>query len=367
MPPRRHLLLLALAASCHPPRRDEPPRHDDDAAYARDTMWACRPDLPGDVCHGDLTATEIHADGTRTIVPHVPLADPPIDCFYVYPTVDMHLRGGNHADLDDVDDVRRTVRTQAARFTETCAVYAPIYRQVSIGTYLASDSVDKERYFAVAYSDVAAAFRYYLAHHNRGRRFALIGHSQGAQMIAMLIGDVLDRDAALRARLVVAMPIGFYFDTPTGAKVGGTFANLEPCTRDDQLGCVVSYRSLAAGDRPDAKYWPLAAGHTALCVDPAGAGRTTLLSRAYFPSDKAKVDGVTTPFVVLRDAYQARCVADPGGRDFLEISRAARPDDRRPSPVDLAKHHGFIGLHVFDLQLTQGDLIDLIKKKLAAP
>ena len=48
-------------------------------------------------------------------------------------------------------------------------------------------------------------------------------------------------------------------------------------------------------------------------------------------------------------------------------SATAQPDDRRPSPVDLAKHHGFIGLHVFDLQLTQGDLIDLIKKKLAAP
>ena len=362
----RIVIAALLVVGCHPPSRDEQLRRED-SAYAAGEMWACRPDLPGDSCHGDLTATELHADGTRTIVPHVPAPDPPIDCFYVYPTVDMHLRKGNHAELDDVGDVRDTVRSQIARFTETCAVYAPFYRQVSIGTYLADDSADKDHYFAVAYSDVAAAFRYYMAHYNHGRRVALIGHSQGAQMIVMLIHDTFDRDEALRRQLVVAMPIGFYFDAPTGATVGGTFANLVACTTDAQTGCIVTYRSIASGDRPEPKFWKLAAGHTAMCVNPAGAGKMASLSRAYFPNAKVKVDGVTTPFVLVRDRYQGRCVADPGGRDFFEISEQAEPGDLRPSLVNLAKHHGFIGLHIFDLQFTQGDLIDLIKKKLAPP
>lgn len=364
---RRILLFFCVSSlvACRGPSRAEEPRRGGEA-YRDPALWICRPDRTDDACHGDLTATELHADGSRTVVAHVPAQAPAVDCFYVYPTVDMHLRAGNHTDFEDLADIRATALRQIARFREVCAVYAPLYRQASIGTYSASEE-DKEKFFGVAYSDVAAAFDHYLKNFNHGRKIVILGHSQGAQMTARLLHDRFDRDATLRQQLVVAMPIGFYFDVPKGAATGGTFDNLPVCASDDQLGCVVAYRTLAAGDTPDPKFWPLATGRAAICVDPAGAALgATRLSGAYFPTDHASgVKGVTTPFVLYRDFYQARCVAEPGGRDFLEVSEVRAPGDRRPSPVDLGRHHGFIGLHIYDFAFTQGDLIELVKKKVA--
>ena len=51
------------------------------------TVWLCRPGLPDNPCESDLTTTVVSADGTSTIEQTAPAADPPIDCFYVYPTV----------------------------------------------------------------------------------------------------------------------------------------------------------------------------------------------------------------------------------------------------------------------------------------
>src|SRR4051794_10541761 len=60
-------------------------------AYRDDKMWLCRPDLPFDVCRGDATATELHNDHSRSLVPNAPVPRPDVDCFYVYPTVDHGL------------------------------------------------------------------------------------------------------------------------------------------------------------------------------------------------------------------------------------------------------------------------------------
>ena len=40
-----------------------------------------------DICDGDLDATVVEADGTLTVEPFEQADDPPIDCFYVYPTI----------------------------------------------------------------------------------------------------------------------------------------------------------------------------------------------------------------------------------------------------------------------------------------
>lgn len=360
-------LVLAIGLLGCGPSRTEAPRADS-KDYEAPALWACRPDLPDDACRVDLTATELHADGSRTVVKHTPALAPAIDCFYVYPTVDLRLRAGNHADLSDVDEVKRTVKAQIARFTEVCQVYAPLYRQATIGTYLGSQE-DKDRFFGVAYSDVAAAFDYYRRVHNKGRRVVLVGHSQGAQMIGRLLADTFDKDAALRPQLVAALPIGFYFDVQKGATTGGSFQSVPVCTSDAENGCIVAYRTLAAGDTPAPDYWPLAPGRTAICVDPAGVNKgPTTFSRAFFPTDRVRdVKGVDTPFVLLRDFYRGECVHDPGGRDFLSVAEQRATTDARPSVVDLTKHRGFIGLHTFDFQFTQGDLIDLVRKKTASP
>ncbi len=349
------LLLIACSTS-----RSEQIRTSS-APYRDAAWWVCRPDLEHDICHGDLSTTVIAADGTRTVESHVPAHDAPVDCFYVYPTVDLSLIPGNHVDFSDLSTIRKTAAAQIARFSEVCNVYAPLYRQATIATYFSTRG-DQRRFFDVAYSDVAAAFHAYLVHFDRGHRIAIIGHSQGSQLAARLLRDTFDQDPALRARLLVAMPIGFTVDVPDGAATGGTFAHLAACRTPDETACVVSYLSIREGDEPNKLTNNVPPGHHAMCVDPAP--RPTL-RESVFPAAGSKL-GITTPYVAVRDFYRAACRSEPEGRDYLTIAEAPVPGDRRPHLVDLGKSMGGLGLHRYDLQFTQGDLIELIRLKSAA-
>jgi hypothetical protein len=54
--------------------------------YGDPAHWLCRPGAD-DACGGDLTATVVEAGGTTVVEEFVPADDPPVDCFYVYPTI----------------------------------------------------------------------------------------------------------------------------------------------------------------------------------------------------------------------------------------------------------------------------------------
>ncbi|HEY3802689.1 MAG TPA: DUF3089 domain-containing protein [Kofleriaceae bacterium] len=353
------LFVLAIAA-CGGASRNEQLRTSS-KPYLDPSMWLCRPDLPDDACRGDLTTTEIAADGTHTVVPHPIAKERPVDCFYLYPTIDLDLVPGNHTDFSDRSRYREVAAAQVARFSEVCNVYAPIYRQATIGTYLAAQDTQK-RIFDVAYSDVAAAFHAYLTHFDRNRPIVIIGHSQGSQMAARLLHDTFDQSDALRPRLLVAFPIGFTVDIPNGQTAGGTFDHLVPCERRDQTACFVAYLSIAAGDSPSSLTNKVPAGHHAACVDPAYG---PMLGESIFPAkDAGKQYGITTPYVSVTNFYRAQCSDRKDGRNYLEIAEVREPDDKRPSLVDLGKSHGGLGLHVYDFQFTQGDMIQLVRDKL---
>ncbi|HEY1550941.1 MAG TPA: DUF3089 domain-containing protein [Kofleriaceae bacterium] len=354
------IVVLALAA-CSASRHEQV--RTSSAPYRDGAMWLCRPDLPTDACRGDLTTTEIAPDNTRTIVKHPIAAERPVDCFYIHPTTDLALLAGNDTDFTDTAKRRYTADAQVARFSEVCNVYAPLYRQATIGTYLDPSKDDATRIFDVAYSDVAAAFHAYLTHYDRGRPIVILGHSQGSQMAARLLHDTFDQDAKLRSRLLVAFPIGFTVDVPNGATTGGTFQTLAPCSSRDELGCYVAYMSIAAGDDPaDLRNGTTPAGHHAACVDPA-AGE--LLGESIFPAKQQGAKyGITTPFASVKGFYRARCLDRPDGRDYFEIGEARGSGDQRPSFVNLDKNHGGLGLHIYDFQFAQGDLIELVKHKL---
>jgi hypothetical protein len=342
--------------------------------------WLCRPDLPADACRSaDLTATELRSDGSRVVVAHHAAEHPRVDCFYVYPTVDLELVPGNHTDFADVRKMRATTLAQAARFSETCALWVPLYRQITLGTYLQPTEM-LERGLAVAFADVERAFAEYLAQADRTRKVVLIGHSQGAEMVIRLLRRFFDDDPAMRARLLLAMPIGGDVDVAGGSVRGGTTKNIPACSRPNEAGCIVAYRTYAAGERVDPDRWAPPPGRETVCVDPAAIDRGSArephpLSRTYFAvwpelrGHMRGIDDVTTPFVLLRDFYTARCVRGPGGYAWLEAAVTSSTSDARTSPVDLRDRRfriGKLGLHVLDMQLAQGDLVDMVARRVAA-
>ena len=369
------LLLLGLEpllASCAPPPPASPARPDA-THYADPHAWLC---LPGrdDACARDLTATELHPDGSRTIEKRAAAVDPKVDCFYVYPTVDLELVSGNHESFDDLSTMTTAAIAQAARFRETCAVYAPLYRQATIGSYLHEDTLEAR--LAFAFADVEAAFRAYLADRDRGRPLVLLGHSQGAEMIVRLLARFFDRDPVMRARLLLAMPIGGDVEVPKGKSAGATFANIPICTKTDETGCVIAYRTDVAGaPAPPGRNAPKP-GNESVCVNPASfdGDAPHPLSRAYLLINNRThrwvrgVDNVETPFVELADFYASRCIDAPGGYRYLGISLIGAPGDGRANPLDfdrvpLKKQ---LGLHIVDFQLPQGDLVDLVARRAAA-
>lgn len=335
--------------------------------YRDAAKWLC---LPGraDTCQRDLTATEIRADGTRAILAQSVATNAPVDCFYVYPTVDTRLLvATNHDDFSDVKAMEAATMAQAALFGQVCSLYVPLYRQVTLGTYLRSDK-QREEGLLVAFSDVADAFLHYMANYNHGRKIVLLGHSQGAEMVKRLLVRFFDDDPAMRERLVVAMPIGGDFVAPEGRTTGGTFHNLPFCTRDDELGCVVAYRSRRE-DTQVSSIEPIPAGQRAICVNPgnvADQGERAPL-RAFFPRSKQLrgIEGITTPYVFYRDLYTARCVDGPKGKRALEVSEVDAPGGLRTSPIDLSTWiwGTKLGTHIVDLQFPQGDLIEMVRKR----
>jgi hypothetical protein len=113
-------------------------------------------------------------------VPHHAAEHPAVDCFYVYPTVDLELVPGNHEDLANVRKMKATTIAQAARFTEACALWVPLYRQVTIGTYLQSKPT-LEHGLAFAFADIERSFAEYLAQADRSRKIVLVGHGRATR------------------------------------------------------------------------------------------------------------------------------------------------------------------------------------------
>src|SRR4051812_8811333 len=73
----RRLLLVVLVAGAVLP-----------SAAHGEVKWLCRPGATDTPCQGDQTTTHFAPDGSVTGVDSPPVpADPPVDCFYVYPTV----------------------------------------------------------------------------------------------------------------------------------------------------------------------------------------------------------------------------------------------------------------------------------------
>jgi hypothetical protein len=343
------------------------------ADYGDAEMWLCRPDLPSDACRGDLDTTELEPDGSRTRVPFVPAPDPKVDCFYVYPTVDPSWVPGNHVDFHDTTIMREVTRFEVARFGSVCRLFVPLYRQVTIATYLASQE-EREVRLGAAFDDVLDAFRYYREHFDEGHPIALIGHSQGAEMVVRLLRSTFEHDASLRRRLLAAIAVGTNVQVPAGRRSPDHLRHVPLCSTPDELGCLVAFTSFPA-DGPQIPWmgWP-APGHETACVNPAGLGGGAGVHRftgAVFPTrsrlagDLGAAPWAKTPFIAVRDYYGAACVDGGAGFRYLAVSAAPRPGDRRTSPFDLdgPRWRTPFGFHIVEFQFAQQDLIDLVARK----
>ncbi|MEZ4307025.1 MAG: DUF3089 domain-containing protein [Polyangiaceae bacterium] len=218
------------------------------------------------------------------------------------------------------------------------------------------------------------AFAHYLGQHNHGRPVVVVGHSQGAYMAVQVLRRFFDGDPELAPRLLAGLVIGGRVEVPPGDLVGVTFRSLPLCTGADEIGCVVALRSYREGADVTGDMHGPPKGIETGCVVPAetGADGRASVSGFYFSAaghpSLEDVPGLSTPFVLLRDMYSMRCVPGAGGFTHLAISETRAPGDARPVPFDMMAprfEQTQLGLHVVEMQLLQGDLVSLIRRKAA--
>jgi len=370
----RHLLLtsatmLIAAAPIPASAQSTSPAPD----YTKGSAWLC---LPGraDVCSAPLPTTALNPNGYGSVGKSSIAKDPPIDCFYVYPTV-SHDQGLN-SDLT-VSEEKGAVEIQFARFASVCRTFAPIYRQMTLGAiaaYAAGGNIDAAA--KLAYGDVLAAWRNYLATRNEGRPFVLIGHSQGSVMLQQLISREIENNPAVAGRMRLAIIPGFDVLVPQGRLVGGTFKKTPLCNRVGETGCVISWTSFRENNVPpeDAMFGIAdQPGMTVGCVNPAQPGATGWVpldsywyARSTLPVPGGPISWSTqgpppTPYLRTAGLVSAKCIND-GRRGYLWIRTNHKPGEKWTDRIggEVGVLGMFLpgwGMHLSDIEEAQGDLI----------
>ena len=325
------------------------------------SVWLCRPGLANNPCDTDLTTTLVDGANSRIVQTPRPHGMLPVDCFYVYPTVSDE-RSPN-ADLTIEPAERQAAAEQASRFSTVCNLWAPMYRQIT-GNALDSGAYDEQQLENVAYTSLLSAWNDYLLHDNDGRPIVFIGHSQGASMLIDLLRRNVDHNAALRARMISALIVGGDVMTPSGSDVGGSFLHIPACRYRTQTGCVIAYSTFAS-EPPEDAYFGVSHQYrtSVLCTNPAALGGGAAPLDAFFYSrDATSPDPVHTTWTEYRDVFVGRCMHEDDAT-WLEVTRM--PSTRNASPFIGASTPQW-GLHVFDINLLLGNLVDDVAAQEAA-
>jgi hypothetical protein len=173
--------------------------------------------------------------------------DSVVDVFFIHPTT---LTDNNDARTNaDINDAALNAKTdyssilfQASVFNEL-RVFAPRYRQAHLRSYYIEDTVAALRAFDTAYSDVRAAFQFYLDNFNNGRPIIIGAHSQGSTHAIRLLKEFFDA-TNLGNRLVVAYIPGMSIPL-------NSFSKLQPCADSLQTGCFCGWRTYKRGYEPE--------------------------------------------------------------------------------------------------------------------
>jgi hypothetical protein len=346
------------------------------SASSAKTVWLCFPGKHPDPCTPGLSTTKYTPSFKQVGVEHPKqVKSPAINCFYVYPTVSGQTTGNANLHIDPEEN--SIALYQAARFSQYCKVYAPMYRQVTLdGIGLGTPTTKPNA--AIALSDVENAFETFLHKYDHGHGFVLIGHSQGSFVLRSVIAKLVDPKPAVRKLLLSAILMGGNVLVKAGTGIGGDFQHVPACRSDTQLGCVIAWSTFDQtpptpslfGDPPS----PNPKNLQVLCTNPAalagGSGTLDPISPSapFDPSSPLaagiKLLDVTFPMPptvwwMAPGAYKAQCET-LNGATVLEITAL------NGAPTPHASPTAGWGLHLLDANIALGNTLAIVKDEAAA-
>ncbi len=226
------LLIISLSACAVRPKGEyDPTRIPPAPDYSNFDHWAAHPDK---VDFADRTPKQEIKNMQ---------ADAPIDVLFFYPTTYTGSKRYETLWNAAVDDAKTNKKTdegailfQASIFNGVGRVFAPRYRQAHLNVFFNKKKLASGKAaLALAYTDIEAAFDYYLKHWNEGRPFIIAAHSQGALHAMNLLKKKIE-GTPLQSQLVAAYIVGW--------PVRNDFYTvLKPCEKPDQANCYCSWRT----------------------------------------------------------------------------------------------------------------------------
>lgn len=198
---------------------------------------------------------------------------PPFAVFFVHPTSYLNRSSwnaplGNGGDPEAERIARIYLRGMASPFNAASEIWAPRYRQATMGAFL-TDIPEANQAIDAAYADVREAYRYFLSSLDPDTPIVLAGHSQGALHLKRLLAEEV-RGSPVAERLVAAYVVGW----PISVQHDLPAMGFPACAAPDQAGCVISWVSFAEPADP-ASLLTIYATSTAL--DGARSGSSPIL------------------------------------------------------------------------------------------
>ena len=162
--------------------------------------------------------------------------DKDVDLFLICPTVDM--RDEYNMSMDDEETKARfpgALNMERGIYEDSTRMYAPYYRQAAMKIFDLTEE-EREPYLALAYSDISAAFAWYLENENEGRPIILAGFSQGADMCLRLLEEYFG-DESLYNQLVAVYAVGWSCTEEMVQK----YPQIVPAQSADDIGTVICF------------------------------------------------------------------------------------------------------------------------------
>jgi hypothetical protein len=334
-------------------------------------VWLCRPGEKHNPCRGGSRTAVFSPSGEQLGIKKPDRPRPrKIDCFYVYPTVSDQQTSNANLHIDPEE--RSIALYQAARYSQLCRVYAPMYRQVTLKGI--SDPLNVSPHAQeVAYKSALRGWKAYLRKYNDGRGVVLIGHSQGTFVLRTLIANEIDPSRRLRRRLVSAILLGGNVTVADGSDSRGDFDHIRACHSETQLHCVAAFSTFDGLVPPDALFGRTTAPALhVLCTNPAALGggsgelKTIKPSKPFAPDATigaaTRLVGFPTidtdaRFIQFNGAYSGQC-SSADGAHVLHI----QPNDGAP---DLrAIPDASWGLHLTDANIALGNLVGMVRREI---
>lgn len=173
---------------------------------------------------------------------------PDFAVFFVHPT---SYRGTDNWNAPIGDEeaeriARIYIRGMASPFNAADEIWAPRYRQATLGAFL-TDAPEAQQSLDAAYADVLEAFRFFVDSIDGDLPIVLVGHSQGSLHLLRLLREEV-QEKGLGERIVASYAIGWPISVDHDLPALG----MPACATPQQTGCILSWSSFAEPADPSA-------------------------------------------------------------------------------------------------------------------